>query len=324
MSKNEYCLESLKAFLQEARRRYGKRGEGVFPDTPVGNREKRDTSERYPPHMAPDSEIEAAWQEVARRFDNGEKVKAIVTGWNRGGLLALWDNKLQGFIPISQLTEMPTFEDATTRDEELARWVGEELELRIIELDRSRNRLIFSQRATLWNPHDGERLLTELAPGDICEGCVSNICDFGAFVDLGGIDGLVHISELSWGRVNHPSEVLSLKQKVEVYVMDVDRENERVALSIKRLKENPWKTVEEEFDVGQTVPATVTNIVDFGAFAQIKRGVEGLVHVSEMAEFEVDHPKDMVDVGDRIYVCILDIDCARHRLSLSMRRARQV
>ncbi len=324
MAKNGYCLESLRAFVQEACRRYEKERGELSPEASSRGRGKRDASGRYPPHMAPDSEIEAAWAEVARRFDNGEEVKAIVTGWNRGGLLALWDNKLQGFIPISQLTEIPTFEDAEARDEELARWVGEELELRIIELDRSRNRLIFSQRATLWNPHDGERLLTELAPGNVCEGCVSNICDFGAFVDLGGIDGLVHISELSWGRVNHPSEVLSLKQQVEVYVLDVDRENERIALSIKRLKENPWKTVEKEFDVGQTVPATVTNIVDFGAFAKIKWGVEGLVHISEMAEFEVEHPRDMVDVGDRIYVRILDIDCARHRLSLSIRQARRV
>ncbi|MFO7916967.1 MAG: S1 RNA-binding domain-containing protein [Anaerolineae bacterium] len=323
MSKSEYCLESLRAFLQEARRRYEKERQEPLLRKSMRIKEKKDELGRYPPHMAPDSEIEAAWDEMARRFENGEEVKAIVTGWNRGGLLALWDNKLQGFIPISQLTEIPTFEDAAARDEELAHWVGEELELRIIELDRSRNRLIFSQRATLWNPHDGERLLTELAPGDICEGCVSNICDFGAFVDLGGIDGLVHISELSWGRVNHPSEMLSLKQKVEVYVLDVDRENERIALSIKRLRENPWKTVEKEFDVGQTVPATVTNIVDFGAFAKIKRGVEGLIHISEMAEFEVEHPEDIVDVGDRIYVRILDIDCTRHRLSLSMRQARQ-
>jgi small subunit ribosomal protein S1 len=150
---------------------------------------------------------------------------------------------------------------------------------------------------------------------------VSNLCDFGAFVDLGGIDGLVHISELSWGRVNHPSEVLSMKQEVDVYVLDVDKQNERIALSIKRLKANPWKTVEKEFNVGQTVPATVTNIVDFGAFAKIKRGVEGLVHISEMAEFEVQHPSDIVDVGDRVNVCILDIDCERHRLSLSMRQA---
>lgn len=324
MSKSEYCLESLKAFLQEARQRYEKERQGLLLEDFSGGREKRGGSGRYPPQMAPDSEIEAAWDEVTRRFDDGEEVKAIVTGWNRGGLLALWNNVLQGFIPISQLTEIPTFEDDASRDEALARWVGEELTLRIIELDRSRNRLIFSQRATLWDPEDGERLLGELAPGDVCTGCVSNICDFGAFVDLGGIDGLVHISELSWGRVNHPSEVLSFKQEVEVYVLDVDRENERIALSLKRLKENPWKSVEKEFDVGQTVPATVTNIVDFGAFARIKQGVEGLVHISEMTEFEVQHPRDIVDVGDHIYVHILDIDCAHHRLSLSMRRARRV
>ncbi|MEA3407149.1 MAG: S1 RNA-binding domain-containing protein [Chloroflexota bacterium] len=321
MSKNGYCLESLRAFLQEACRRYeqGQRepSSGISSRGAGGKR----SSGRYPPHMAPDSEIDVAWDEVARRFDEGEEIEAIVTGWNRGGLLALWDNKLQGFIPISQLTEIPTFEDEASRDEELARWVGEVLDLRIIELDRSRNRLIFSQRATLWNPNDGERVLAELSPGDTCTGYVSNICDFGAFVDLGGIDGLVHISELSWGRVNHPSEVLSMKQEVEVYVLDVDRENERIALSIKRLKQNPWETVQKEFTVGQTVQATVTNIVEFGAFARIKQGVEGLVHISEMAAFKVEHPSEIVDVGDRIYVRILDIDCARHRLSLSMRQA---
>ena len=243
-----------------------------------------------------------------------------MAGWNRGGLLVRWD-RLQGFVPTSQLSDIPVFEDDELRDEKLASWVGEVLRLRVIELDRSRNRLVLSERATAWGPKDGERLMSVITPGETRVGYVSNICDFGAFVDLGGIDGLIHISELSWGRVTHPGELLSIGQRVEVSVLAVDKENGRVALSTKRLRPNPWATVDERYGVGQTTEAIVTNVVDFGAFAQLEEGLEGLIHISEMSEAQVEHPSDVVSSGDHVLVRILRIDSANHRLGLSMTQA---
>jgi len=242
-----------------------------------------------------------------------------VTGWNRGGLLIRW-HELQGFVPISQLRQVPLFPTEELRDETLARWVGEELALRVIELDRSRNRLVFSERATLWGPRDGERVLEGIEPGQVIEGSVSNLCDFGAFVDLGGIDGLVHISELSWGRVNHPRQILRIGQEIRAYVLGVDREHKRIALSLKRLKPNPWIEIENKYYVGQVTRATVTNVVDFGVFAQIDEGIEGLIHISELAEEAVPHPGDVLSVGDTVEVRILRIDSENHRLGLSMRQ----
>jgi small subunit ribosomal protein S1 len=313
-------LDSLAHFLDTANQRYQNVHEIPFPLWPHepalatdGTGETRGT-----PHFTP--ELAAAWQEATRIFQGGQVVSGIVTGWNRGGLLVRW-TELQGFVPTSQLREVPTFEDEESRDEKLAHWVGEELALKVIELDQSRNRLVFSERATAWGPKDGERLLAELSPGDVRQGCVSNLCDFGVFVDLGGIDGLVHISELSWGRVSHPREILELGQAVQVHVISVDRENRRVALSIKRLRPDPWSVVAKKYTVGQVIEATITNVVDFGAFARIEDGLEGLIHLSELSELPVAHPAEAVHLGQFVQVRILRIDSANHRLGLSVRRA---
>ena len=260
----------------------------------------------------------AEWDDAHRIFTSGECIRAIVTGWNRGGLLVRWQ-QLQGFVPVSQLKEIPLFEDDAARDDELARWVGEELYLRVIELDPSRNRLVFSERATIWSPDQGDRLLEDIGLGQVRSGYVSNLCDFGAFVDLGGVDGLIHISELSWGRVNHPREILKLGEQVEAFVLSVDKEKRRIALSLKRLQPNPWVVVERTHYVGQVIAATITNIVEFGAFAQIDEGLEGLIHISELCEEQVHEPSEVVSVGDRVKVRILRIDSAGHRLGLSMR-----
>ena len=199
---------------------------------------------------------------------------------------------------------------------------GEELDLKVIELDRSRNRLVFSERATIWGPKDGLRLLESIAPGEIQQGVVSNVCEFGAFVDLGGVDGLIHVSELSWGRVSHPSEILQIGQPVTVYVISVDRANRRVALSLKRLRPDPWTIVDQEYYVGQVLDAVVTNVVDFGAFARIGEGLEGLVHISEFPEERkagFTRATEMIEPGETVSVCIVRIDSANHRLGLSMR-----
>ncbi len=317
-------LESLSTFLQKASQRYGVALEGKQQSpSPVNMGD--------PTQIEPQSAeqtitkqplvgLDVAWCDAMRIFQSGQMVHGIVTGWNRGGLLVRW-NDLQGFVPASQLKEVPVFESDDARDEKLARWVGEELRLKVIELDRSRNRLVFSERATIWGPKDGERLLTEVTPGETRCGYVSNLCDFGAFVDLGGVDGLIHISELSWGRVNHPQELLAIGQRLDVYVISVDRDNRRVALSLKRLHPDPWTIVEQKYHVGQIVPATITNLVDFGAFARIEDGLEGLVHISELSEAEIKHPSEAVVPGDQVQVRILRIDSANHRLGLSIRLA---
>jgi len=259
-----------------------------------------------------------AWDKAKEAFEQGRVLHAVVTGWNRGGLLVRWQ-ELQGFVPASQLKEVPLVDDPEEREQKLSRWTGEELKLKVIELDRERNRLVFSERATLWGPKDGDHVLQELGAGDVRRGQVSNICDFGVFVDLGGVDGLIHLSELSWGRVAHPRDVLSIGDLVDVYVISVDKVQRRIALSLKRLKPDPWSVVEERYKVGEVVEATISNVVAFGAFAQLEEGLEGLIHISELCDAKVAHPSDVVKPGDKVSVRILRIDSSNHRLGLSMR-----
>lgn len=307
----KHSLQALDQFVRTAYRRYQ-------TATPVLEQSEDPLATVDQPEGS--TLLAAAWANAQQTFESGEIVKALVTGWNRGGLLVRWDD-LQGFIPISQLKQVPIVDHEELRDEVLARWVGEELGLRIIELDQRRNRLVFSERATRWAPEDGEHLLETLQVGQVKTGYVSNVCPFGVFVDLGGIDGLIHISELSWGRVTHPREVVTLGHKVQVYVLNLDRANRRVALSLKRLCPNPWLTIEQKYRIGQITRATITNIVEFGAFAQLDKGVEGLIHISELSDARVLDPAQVVQPGDRVLVRILHMDSRGHRLGLSMRQA---
>jgi len=313
---SDYSLDSLAGFLERAKRRYVLSTEPASPEY-VPSFAKRVSATPDAAVTRADADLDKAWHEAERVFQQGTAVKGIVAGWNRGGLLVRWD-RLQGFVPTSQLREIPVFDEEDVRDEQLARWVGEELDLRVIELDKSRNRLVLSERATAWGPKEGERLLQQVTPGEVRAGSVSNICDFGAFVDLGGVDGLIHISELSWGRVTHPGEQLKIGQKVSVYVLSVDRDNGRIALSVKRLAPNPWATVDENYSIGQTVEATVTNVVDFGAFARLEEGLEGLIHISEISREPLGHPREAVQPGQSVTVRILRIESKEHRLGLSM------
>jgi len=203
----------------------------------------------------------------------------------------------------------------------LADRIGQSLSLRVIELNPEQNRLILSERAARVEAGERAQILTRLNAGDRITGCVTNLCDFGAFVDLGGLEGLIHISELSWGRVGHPTDMLRRGQEIEVYVLSVDRENARIALSLKRLYPDPWKTVGERYQIGQIVTGTVTNVVDFGAFACIEEGLEGLIHVSELAEGHFLHPRNVVGEGQHIEARILSIDSDARRLGLSLRLA---
>jgi len=262
---------------------------------------------------------QADWEQVQQVFDSDTTVELRVIGHNRGGLLVEW-NSLRGFIPASQLVDFPVMADPRNRREALADRIGQTINLRVIELDRIQNRLILSERAAQVQPGTRANVLHQIKPGDTCEGQVTNLCDFGVFVDLGGLEGLIHISELSWGRVGHPRDILSRGDTVKVYVMNVDQGQGRVALSLKRLRPDPWQTVETRYQVGQIVEGLITNVVDFGAFACIEEGLEGLIHVSELAEGHFLHPRNVVREGDTVKAKILNIDGRARRLGLSLRR----
>lgn len=266
-----------------------------------------------------EEELGQAWHAVYESFENGDVLDLKVTDYNRGGLLVNL-NGLSGFVPASQLVDTSIRLEFKDRMEQLASQVGKELSLKIIELDRDRDRLILSERAVI-EEERAEKLLNELCEGDVCRGRVANLCDFGAFVDLGGIEGLIHISELSWGRIDHPSDVLKSGDEVDVYVLNVDRQRQRIGLSLKRLQPNPWDTVEDRYKVGQLVEGMVTNVVNFGVFVRVEEGLEGLIHISELAEGNFLHPRNVVKEGDKVTVRILNIDGERHRLGLSLRQA---
>ncbi|HID65129.1 MAG TPA: S1 RNA-binding domain-containing protein, partial [Anaerolineae bacterium] len=279
-------------------------------------------SEESVPHQVDDADearLQRAWQLAQTSFENGEILELEVMGYNRGGLLVRF-SELRGFVPASQLLNSPNHLDDEERRAELAKQVGETLSLKIIDLDRDRNRLILSERAAMSDEEREARLLAKLCEGDILRGRVTNLCAFGAFVDLGGVEGLIHISEMSWGRIGHPSEVVRSGDEIEVYVINVNREEKKIGLSLKRLQPDPWTTVEERYQVGQLVEGVITNVVSFGAFARIEEGLEGLIHISELAEGTFLHPRNVVKEGDVVTARILNIDSANHRLGLSLRQ----
>lgn len=243
-------------------------------------------------------------------------VELQVVGYNRGGLLVQWDG-VEGFVPASQLCEGAPYSDEQMRQKWLAAQVESTLTLKVIEVEPAQNRLILSERAVKRTQPTDLSVLDRLDAGDVCWGRVTNLCAFGAFVDLGGVEGLVHISEISWGRVSHPEDVLQSGQEIQVYVLNVDRERGRIGLSVKRLCPDPWETVDSRYMVGQIVEGTVTNVVNFGAFVRLEEGLEGLIHVSELGgpDLPVHWP---VSEGDSIQVCIMNIDKSRHRMGLSL------
>ena len=268
------------------------------------------------------AQLERDWRNAEKLFESGEIFEATVSGYNRGGLIVRL-GKVRGFVPASQLSTATREGNEEVQSDDLAKLVGQKLKLKIIELDRGRNRLILSERAAIreWRRQQKERLLAELQEGDIVRGAVSSLCDFGAFVDLGGADGLIHLSELSWGRVSHPSEVLQVGDEVEVYVLKVDRKERRIGLSLKRLQPDPWSQVEEKYSVGQLVEGTITKLTNFGAFARLKDDeIEGLIHISELSDERVTHPREVVKEGDVLTLRIIRIDPERRRMGLSLRK----
>jgi len=226
-------------------------------------------------------------------------------------------------VPGSQIVSLRGRRRDQEGDNRLAELVGDQMQLKVIEIDRGRNRLILSERAAMreWRKQSKDRLLSELQEGDVRTGEVISICDFGAFVDLGGADGLIHLSELSWRRVAHPSEVVKVGEEVEVYVLNVDRERKRIGLSLKRLESDPWSLIAERYHVGQLVEGTVTKLVKFGAFARIyDEDIEGLIHVSELSDERIGHPREVVAEGDIRTLRVIRIDPDKRRIGLSLKR----
>ncbi|MFQ5944826.1 MAG: S1 RNA-binding domain-containing protein [Anaerolineae bacterium] len=261
------------------------------------------------------------WKKAQTYLDQGESFEGLVSGHNKGGLIVPF-GQIRGFVPASHVVDLVAPRNSEERMSQLAELEGRKLALKVIEVDRRRRRLILSQRAALREVREQrkEELLDSLQEGEIRKGRVSSLADFGAFVDLGGADGLIHISELAWQRVSHPREVLSVGDDVEVYVLRVDRERKRIGLSLRRLQPDPWTQAEASFQVGQVVEGTVTNVVEFGAFARIADGIEGLIHASELADDEEIDPREVVREGDVLQLKIISIDSTRQRIGLSLRQ----
>lgn len=263
---------------------------------------------------------EQGWRVLQERFETGDTFEAEITGFNKGGLLANVEG-VNAFIPMSQVVgAKPGTEGASSLSEQ----VGRQLRLKVIEINRRRNRAILSERAALqeWRAEQKDRLLQELAEGEVRTGRITSIRNFGVFVDLGGADGLAHLSELSWDRNASPEELFKVGDEVRVFVMKVDPESKKIALSIRRAMPEEWEGIIARYQVGDVVAGVVTKLVPFGAFTRLPGPVEGLVHVSELVDRRINHPQEVVDEGDLVPLKIVRIEHDRHRLGLSLREAR--
>ena len=263
---------------------------------------------------------EQGWRTLEQHLEDGQPLKACITGFNRGG--AIVDvGGVQGFVPLSQLAPIPRGDGDS--QQALARRVSEQVSLKVLEVDRRRNRAVLSERTALQEQRreQKDQFLQELREGETRRGRVTGISSFGAFVDLGGADGLIHISEMAWEPVRSPEDVVHVGQEVEVYVLRVDRESQRIALSLRRLHPEPWDDIAQRYQVGQMVTGTVTNLVTFGAFARLEGGIEGLIHISELSDRLLHHPKEVVKEGDILTLRIVSLEPERRRIGLSVKQA---
>ena len=279
---------------------------------------------------------EQGWRSLEKTMESGEVIEGKIAGFNRGGSIVEVEG-VQGFVPMSQLVSVPRErfrlyqeEGASLSQEEQqsiqtlqAAEIGRSIQMKVLEVNRSRNRAIFSERQAVQESRDAlkAKLIAELSEGEVRMGRVTGISSFGAFVDIGGADGLIHISELSWSMVNSPEEIVSVGQEVDVYVLRVDAENMKIALSLRRLQPEPWETIQDRHSIGDVVDATVTKLTNFGAFARVEDSIEGLIHISELSARMINHPREVVREGDDVRVKILRIEPERRRLGLSLKQA---
>jgi len=317
-----------------AKRKY----ENAMPTTDEGwwesvlAEEMRHTTQRVPPPVAkpkavPQEDvaepvqvaepIQPNWDEIKELYSSDRIITMKVTGHNRGGLLVSTET-ISGFVPFSHLIDLAGKEQETDRDSSLESYTGKTLSVKVIECVPEDGRVVFSERAALAEPGRRSELFHTLQTGSHVVGTVTNVTDFGVFVDLGGVEGLIHISELSWGRVSHPNQIVKLGQQIEVQVLDLSVERCRVALSLKRMKSNPWERALIEFPVNTVLPAVVTSVLSYGAFARIDAGVEGLIHASEMPLEPNQTPRDFLKDGQSIQVRVLHVDPSHQRMGLSM------
>lgn len=267
---------------------------------------------------------EQDWRTAEKLLETQEVYGGSIAGFNKGGLIVKVGN-VRGFVPASQLgPSRRRRSEGDTPEQKWARMVGESTQVKVIEVDRSRNRLILSERAAAKETREAEkeRLLSEIKPGDVRKGRVISLAEFGAFVDIGGADGLVHLSELSWKHITHPNEILKIGQEVEVVVLNVEQERKRIGLSLKRREEDPWIVIQRKYQIGQLVSATITKLAKFGAFARIEGedDIEGLIHVSELADGHIEHPKEVVAEGQQVTLRIIKVDADKRRIGLSLKR----
>jgi small subunit ribosomal protein S1 len=266
------------------------------------------------------AQAEKDWLAAQKLYEEDGVYKGVVAGHNKGGLIVHY-GQIRGFVPGSQLASDHRAR-GVDKDDQWSHMLEQELHLKIIEIDRRRNRLILSERVAVEDQRkrQKEELLSRLEEGDVLAGRVTSLADFGAFVDLGGADGLIHLSELSWSRVSHPRDLLKVGDELEVYVLNIDSERQRIGLSLKRLQQEPWSQVLDKYEIGQVVDAEITKLAHFGAFARIDE-VEGLIHLSELTESNITHPREVVAEGDQVSVKIIRIDPERRRIGLSLRQA---
>ena len=280
---------------------------------------------------------EQGWIFLEKAHGSGETIIGRIAGFNRGGSIVEVEG-VQGFVPMSQLVSVPRERFRLYQDSEQQRLTdderrelqaaqngehGKELSMKVLEVNRQRNRAIFSEREAVKESREAlkAKLIQDLEEGQIKRGTVTGISSFGAFVDIGGADGLIHISELSWSMVNTPEEVVRVGQELDVYVLRVDAESKKIALSLRRLQPEPWETIHERFNIGDVVSATVTKLTNFGAFARVEDSIEGLIHISELSPRMINHPREVVSEGQQIFVKILRIEPERRRLGLSLKQA---
>ncbi len=272
------------------------------------------------------AQAEKDWERAEELMASQQIFEGMVAAYNRGGVIVKI-GQVRGFVPASQLSADSQSQGEDNPDNADDRWsglVGQNLMMKVIDIDRKRNRLILSERLAVreWRRQQKEQLLETLREGDTYDGVISSIADFGAFVDLGGADGLIHLSELSWNRVNHPSEVVQVGEKVKVQILSVDQERRRIGLSLRRLQPQPWDVVDQTYEVGQIVRGRITKLVNFGAFARLERdGIEGLIHVSELTERRIAHPREVVAEGQEYDLRIIRIDMDKRRMGLSLKQA---
>jgi small subunit ribosomal protein S1 len=260
------------------------------------------------------------WIKVKTLMASGEVWEGVVVDANRGGVIVPFGS-LRGFIPASHIADLPRGMSEDDRKNYMMNLVGQKITVKVIEVDRKRRRLILSQRDAQHrrrNQHK-ETLLEELQEGDVCRGVVSSLRDFGAFVDVGGADGLIHISELAWHRVGHPREVLSVGDEIDVFILRLDHDNKRIALSLKRMQPNPWALIDDLYHVGQLVEGVVSHVAQFGAFVSLDPGIEALLHINQIADQAPEDPAELLHEGDRLLMRIISIDSRRQRLGLSLK-----